>query len=105
VHSSVRGAARGGVTAATHNSDADVAGVSARVAEQAGARAFAPAVVKDFVEDRVWGVRVCSREWSRTGVLMTQRADSRVDSPRDLVRALARKPCAVSRESPGSCKE
>ena len=54
VHSSVRGAARGGVTAATHNSDADVAGGTASGAEQAGARAFAAAVVKDFVEDRVW---------------------------------------------------
>ena len=55
MHSSVRGAARGGVTAATHKSDADGAGVTARVAEQAGARALATAVVKDFVEDRVWG--------------------------------------------------
>jgi len=51
----VRGAARGGVTAASHNSDADVAGVIARVAEHAGARTLATAVVKDFVEDRVWG--------------------------------------------------
>jgi len=54
VHSSVRGAARGGVTAATHNADADGAGVTARVAEHAGARTLATAVVKDFVEDRVW---------------------------------------------------
>jgi len=54
VHGTVRGAARVGVTAATHNSDADAAGVTARVAEHAGARALATSVVKDFVEDRVW---------------------------------------------------
>jgi len=33
---------------------ADGAGVTARVAEHAGARTLATAVVKDFVEDRVW---------------------------------------------------
>ena len=58
MHSSVRGAARVGVTAATHNSDADGAGVTARVAEHAGARTLATAVVKDFVEDRV-GASAC----------------------------------------------
>src|SRR6266542_1013470 len=53
VHGRVRGAARVGVTAATHNSDTDAARVTARVAEQAGARACAPAVVNGCVEDSV----------------------------------------------------